>query len=547
MICSPKLIFSFVLVLCAFAPLSVRAAFQIPEKPVAKHASSWNFSDSRLDLPSGSESHPSSPASKAITPKTSASSPAITQSNFDGAQSALAQPGFIPEHAAYGSMGSERFNFPIAAAQPAAAAAIDPYSTQMMGALDSSGQAMIVDGVDLLNPPQSKKADASELEKTNKLPSAKLTGFFHLDSAWFSQDAGNLQTLGDINDGLGFRRARLAAKGNVVEDISYILEFDIAQSQARFVDVWLQRSKTRFGNIRIGRYRQPFGMSELTSVRELPFLERPVTFTQSPFRQTGVMLFDTTSDELGTWAISGYRVLSDGFGNVFSDTGGYGLAMRSTRVALQWADDRLLHFGLDYSYNDPGRGVVQLVSTNEVFVAQNPNLGPSGLSVLPIEGVTPFVNTGLLAAENAQFFNVEAALALGRLAIQSEARIVRVERPSGEIAEFPGAYAQIRYMLTGETIPYSKKNGVFGRMVPLNDWSASGGKGAWEILGRVSHIDLNDSGVNGRRLTDFTVGCNWYWNRYTKLQFNWIHSRLDDVSFGTSHANAFALRAQLDF
>ena len=398
-------------------------------------------------------------------------------------------------------------------------------------------------------PPANQPASQ---EEDDKYPSVNVSGFFHLDSAWFSQDELNRTVLGDINDGLGFRRARLAATGNVAENVSYNFEFDIAQSQARFVDVWLQANNTRLGNMRIGRFRQPFGMSELTSVRELPFLERPVTFTQSPFRQTGVMLFGNQPNDSGTYAISGYRFLSDNFGNVFSDTGGYGLASRLSRIALEWGDNRLLHLGVDYSYNDPGRGVVQLVSTNEVFVGQNPNLGPAGLSVLPLEGVTPFVNTGELAADNIQLFNAELALALGRMSIQSEARWARVDQPNAGAAVFPGAYAQVRYMLTGETIPYSKKNGVFGRVVPLNDWnparsSGTSGIGAWELTGRVSHIDLNDEGVNGRRLTDFTVGCNWYWNQYTKLQFNYINSRLDDNSFGLSHANTFAARAQLDF
>ena len=312
-----------------------------------------------------------------------------------------------------------------------------------------------------------------ESADSKKYPTAVVTGFFQLDSAWFSQDDLNLQTLGDIDDGLGFRRARFAAKGNVAEDISYIFEFDIAQSQARFVDVWVQANNTRFGNLRIGRYRQPFGMSEITSVRELPFLERPVTFTQSPFRQTGVMLFDTRPDDRGTWAVSGYRFISDNFGNVFSDSGGYGFVTRLTQIALEWRENRLLHLGVDYSYNQPGRGVVQLVSTNEVFVGQNPNLGPAGLSVLPIEGVAPFVNTGELAAENAQILNFESALALGRLAIQSEFRWFQVEQTSGGSALFPGGYAQIRYMLTGEDIPYSKKDGVFGRIVPRNNWSSN--------------------------------------------------------------------------
>ena len=399
----------------------------------------------------------------------------------------------------------------------------------------------------IFQPGQPTSAKAVSPTEEPKFPSVKVSGFFQLDAGYYSQDDTNKLTLGDIEDGLGFRRARLAATGNVADDTSYIIEFDIAQSQARFVDVWMQLDKTRLGNVRIGRFRQPFGMSELSSVRELPFLERPLTFTQSPFRQTGVMLFDVSVDERRTWAVSGYRHLSDNFGNVFSDSGGYGLASRLTTIAVDGGEDRLLHFGVDYSFNNPGRGVVQLVNTNELFLGQNPNLGPDGLSVLPIVGVPPFVNTGQIAADSAQFFNVETAMALGRMAMQSEVRWVSVNQTAGGTAIFPGAYAQVRYMLTGESIPYLRKTGVFGRIVPNSNFERCSGTGAWEVLGRVSHIDLNETGINGRRLTDLTVGCNWYWNKYTKLQFNWIHSRLADPTLGDSIANAFAVRAQLDF
>ena len=440
--------------------------------------------------------------------------------------------------------------------QPRDPPAIVPGQTQVPSTseqlpIESTAQSSNASGIPFQsNVPYVVDVEALKGRKDQEpttFPTSQITGFFHLDSAWFSQDALNRATLGDINDGLGFRRARLAAAGNVAEDISYIIEFDIAQSQARFVDVWVQANNTRFGNIRIGRYRQPFGMSELTSVRELPFLERPVTFTQGPFRQTGVMLFDTHPGDLGTWAVSGYRFLSDNFGNVFADSGGYGLAARLTRILAEWGENEVFHVGVDYSYNDPGRGFIQLVSTNEVFVGQNPNLGPAGLSVLPITAVTPFVNTGVLAAERVQFINLESAIAMGRMAFQSEARWVDVDLPGGGTAQFPGAYAQLRYMLTGEVIPYNRKNGVLGRVVPRCDWTSAGGLGAWEILGRISHIDLNDAGINGRRLTDYTLGCNWYWNRYVKMQFNYIHSQLNDVALGDSEANTFAVRAQLDF
>ena len=64
------------------------------------------------------------------------------------------------------------------------------------------------------------------------------------------------------------------------------------------------------------------------------------------------MLFDTRPDELGTWAISGYRFLSDNFGNVFADSGGYGMVARLTAIPFEFGENRLLHLGADYSYND---------------------------------------------------------------------------------------------------------------------------------------------------------------------------------------------------
>ncbi len=381
-------------------------------------------------------------------------------------------------------------------------------------------------------------------------PTAKLTGFFQLDMGFYDQDAANVATLGDIQNGLGFRRARLAAVGSVSEQTSYIMEFDFAQAQARFVDVWMQFAETPLGNVRIGRFRQPFGMTELTSIRELPFLERPLLFgTDLFFRQTGVMLFDSAAEDRLTWAVSGFRYISDNFGNVYADEGGYGVETRLTALPVDLGD-RVLHFGVDYSYKEPGRGLVQLANTNEFFLGQNPILGAGGLSVLPLVNVPPFVNTGQIAARREQEFNVEAAMGLGRLAVQSEARWAFVEDNTGVVNTFPGFYAHVRYMLTGEVIPFNKPGAVFGRIKPAcpanfrqGDW------GAWELAARVSYIDLNGTNLPGpgRRLTDTTVGLNWYVNDRTKFQFNWIHAELNDLTLGDSRADTFAFRGQLDY
>ncbi|TWU47596.1 Phosphate-selective porin O and P [Rubripirellula tenax] len=219
-------------------------------------------------------------------------------------------------------------------------------------------------------------------ETKKSYPDFKITGFFQLDTAYFDQSDASVATLGDIQDGTGFRRARIAAVDNLTERASYQMEFDFAQAQARFVDVWGQIKDTPVGNVRIGRFRQPFGMSELTSIRELPFLERPTVFALAPFRQTGIMLFDTAVDEQMTWAVSGFRTLSDNFGNVYGDNGGYGTAERITALLIDRGDCRVLHVGLDHSYLNPGRDQIQYASQDEIFVGQQPNFGPTGLSVL---------------------------------------------------------------------------------------------------------------------------------------------------------------------
>lgn len=387
-------------------------------------------------------------------------------------------------------------------------------------------------------------------EEPPQFPTFKVTGFFHLDSGFTHQSPLNRETLGDIQDGTGFRRTWIGVTGNVTENTSYTLLYDFAQFQSRFVDLWMQFDDTPVGSIRIGRFRQPFGMTENTAIRELPFLERPTLFALAPFRQTGIMLSDVAPSERMTWAWAGYRYLSDNYGNVYGDSGGFGTAVRLTALPVDGGDEQLVHLGVSYSYNDPARNQVLYVSTNEFFVGQNPNLGPDGLSVLPVVGVPPFVTTGAMPTERTNLFNVEAATNWGGLVVQSEARWAVVDLQTGESNTFPGAYVHARYVLTGEKIPYNRTTGTFGRVKPRRAAKPSCGEwGAWEIAARLSYLDLNGDGLPGpgRSLTDTTLGVNWYVNNFTKFQFNWIHADLRDLTIGHSNAETFAVRGQIDF
>jgi len=395
-----------------------------------------------------------------------------------------------------------------------------------------------------------------------KYPTIDVTGFAQIDALYFDQDETSKENNGNFKNFAGFRRARLAAKGQIASNTGYYLEMDFAfPGRPNFMDVWVEQQQiSGIGNVRIGQFRQPLSMEAMTSVRDLMFLERAIPFALIPFRQIGVMAFNTAFDDNATWAASVYRFPTDGYGNAYSE-GGYGTSYRLTGIPL--SDDythEVLHFGFGYSYNKFGH----LPNGNHFFgfraqpeVGYNVDQLGAGGFFGPI-----LASTGnFLSATSDHIFNLEAAYARKSFLFQSEFFDVMVQDPVGD-QNYTGAYAQAAYVLTGEHHKYNKKAGAFGRVVPKCNLGANGW-GAWELAGRWSYIDLRDTpnafspgqpfppvnGVSPSYLTDLTGGLNWYWNAYAKMQFNYIHAfqKTKGAPSPNSDTNIFAIRTQFDF
>jgi len=402
-----------------------------------------------------------------------------------------------------------------------------------------------------MQPPRQQREPIS-LPKSDKYPNARLTGFTQADTGWFHQSAGNLAAVGDIQDGADFRRARLAATGDAWDNVSYLLELDFATpGRPNFMDVWLELKDMADGNIRIGQFRHPIGMDGLTSVKELPFFERGLPFAFLPFRQIGAMYSVQSDDEDHTWAISGFRFPTDAYGGNVGDNGGYGMATRLTSLLVDNGDNGVIHVGGGFSFADPANDRLRYRNQPEFFVAET---GGAGLVPVGVQTNVPaFVDTGLISTSSFNLANAELGVSEGSFHAQSEIFFANVNQIGGPSLTFPGAYIHAGYILTGESRPYSRKAGAFGRVVPENPFGSSGGRGAWEVAGRWSFIDLNDANILGGRLNDVTLGLNWYLNKFTKFQFNYIHAFLGSSSAATgplvngSSADIFAFRAQVDF
>lgn len=396
-----------------------------------------------------------------------------------------------------------------------------------------------------------------------KYPTIQMNGVFQADAGFFSQDDVSRASFGDIQDGADFRRARLSAKGSVAETVNYFFQMDFGfPGRPTFTDVWVESTDHPVvGNIRIGQWKQPFSLEVVSSFRYTTFMERSLLFQAfTPFRHLGVGFYDHSEDLNWTWAASGFRSGQDQFGDSISDNGGWGTAERLTY--LPWYDETsggrgYLHLGLAHFLSAPPNNVVNFRTIPELFIGENgPGaIGTSG-QALPgaINGTPFFVKTGPLAVNTFNVIGTELLWVQGAFSFQTEAMINYVDQQVGPNAILPGMYAQVGYFLTGEHRPYDRKAGAIDRVMPFENFFCIGtddgictGWGAWELAGRVSVLDLNDANIRGGSITDLTAGVNWYWNPYTKLVFNYVHSHVNDPTFGQSDTGITAMRAQVDF
>jgi phosphate-selective porin OprO/OprP len=104
-------------------------------------------------------------------------------------------------------------------------------------------------------------------------------------------------------------------------------------------------------------------------------------------------------------------------------------------------------------------------------------------------------------------------------------------------------YGQISYFLTGESRPYKSSLDGFSRVKPNNNYG-SGGKGAIELVARVSNMDL--TAANEGALNDITLGVNWYLNPHTRVMLNYVMGEMTNETEVITE-NAVMMRVQLDF
>lgn len=351
-------------------------------------------------------------------------------------------------------------------------------------------------------------------------------GRVHLDTAFFGDDKK------DHGDNANFRRARLGFKGKVDEDWKYKFEMDFAKEDVAFKDVSLTYTGFDVADIQAGHFKPFFGLEENTSSNYIQFMERSsagAAFTRDEELGIGVKSGgDNWSASIGVWNEDG------GTDTASTDDEAYTVDGRVSFAPVN-EKGRVVHLGAGGSYRVPNAGSDSVALSSKVTGA-GANL----------------VTTGAIAnTDSTTLYNLEAAGVYEGLALQGEYFMADVSRESGTDPSFSGWYAQASYLLTGETRPYAGKIGNFSRVKPKDPFSLKkGGTGAWEVLTRLSNVDLNDqgAGITGGELDDWTVGVNWYLNNNFRMMANYVSADTDEnAAVANDDPDVYMLRASWDF
>ena len=355
--------------------------------------------------------------------------------------------------------------------------------------------------------------------------------FWSKDGSWSAHVRGRLfvdgGALGDEDDlykndnGTELRAARLGVDGSFLQGWRYRLEADFADSDVDVKDAYIQYGGALIdpAYIRIGQFKTPNSLEELTSSRFITFMERAaITDAFALDRQIGLG-GGATGENWGVEAGLFGQNASD-----VNDNEGYALAGRGHYAFFLNPEEpgedssQVIHLGASLRY----RNFDNDTFNSEVTYRQRPFFHFTG---------TRSVSTGAIPdSEGDIWAGAEFAWVKGPFSLQSEVANTALHRKNGEddANNLWGGYLSASYFLTGEHRNYDPESGAFER-VRVSSPVQDGGFGAWEVAGRADYIDLNNEGVKGGEQISYIAGVNWYANDYVRFMLDGAVTQVFDA------------------
>ncbi len=394
----------------------------------------------------------------------------------------------------------------------------------------------------------------------HKNPKMKFFGRIHLD--WWAfpdTDLGIDAIEGeDVRDRVAFRRIRIGVSGDLNDNVFYKYEGEFAGgNDPSYRDVIIGfRNSPLFNTIIIGNHKRPYGYDHLNSSRFNIFIERPfvVEAFNEDSRRLGISSNGVSEDKKFNWRYGFWhqQLTQNGIGFINDH---YQPEFAARLAMTPWYDE-----------SSGGRGYLHLGFAGSFGWPDGSTDGPENAARYRTRAesrhIERWLDTGrILGADTNNLFGFELVYNVGAFQLSGEYLTVGVNRLAsvGENLRFDGGYVQAAYMLTGEHMPWNRNTGTLDRIKPFENFfsvrdrngEVKRGLGAWQAAVRYSFADLTDQDIIGGQADSFTLGLNWFWNAYSRMQFNYIVGEIDRPGFTDQGAGgdyqSVGVRFMVDF
>jgi len=404
--------------------------------------------------------------------------------------------------------------------------------------------------------------------------SMTINGRVHFDSRTYTgYDESDSSSVTEASsrgaDTYDVRRARIGVKARFLDHYEGEVVFN-GTGSAPVLDVaYLNVAWWKPVQFRVGQFKMPFSLEQLTSSNNIDFIERSVVDAYIPAKEIGAMVHGSPFKGV-TYALA----TSNGRGQNGTENDvrvdNKDIIGRATInfAEIMGNKDMVLHVGGAFSEGDisGADGTAAFGGDRSTEARGNRYFRVPSL----ISNATPATNDAYqdMAIDRSRL-GFETALAYGPFKVQGQ--WVKNE------FEFDGAsrkydpeikvwYAEAIWTITGESHASRYRNGVFGSLKPKNNFNAKDfSGGAWEVGVRYSKFDGSDFNTIGLRNNDggskdeaingdgargyaeaktWTAGVKFIPNPHVRFMLDYVKTDFDEL-FG-ANASSFAVNSKVE-
>lgn len=379
---------------------------------------------------------------------------------------------------------------------------------------------IVIFAVSFMIPVQAKNQTLQNIRSNNSI---KVGGRIQTDLAIYTDNNTG------FNNSTEIRRARLFIKGNLGKTWGYKVQYDFTDDGINGVrDAYLDYKGFENTTIRVGHFREPFSLQNMTSSKYVLFMERALPQVFAEGHNPGLQLSHSGNNWSTAVGLYGDKLGGSGGGV----DAGWGVSTRTSYAPI-YEKHQILHLGGSIAYRASN-------SKNTLRFRERPESHLTNIRL---------VDTGIFNADTYTKIASEIAFIQGPLHMQWEYHHININRDiaSNTKLNFSGFYMEVAWFLTGESMHYKISNGSFARVIPTSS-VAKGGLGAWQVATRFSHLDLTDKEITGGAEDNFTIGLNWYATPKIRCSANYINVlNVKGGSRDGDEPKIFQLRAQFEF